>query len=329
MRNTQQPVKATSKRHLQRLLKAAIETHGPQVDCNHIDVSGIKDMSSLFAVSAFNGDISQWNTSSVVNMSAMFLDSPFDGDLSRWDTSSVTDMRHMFAKSKRHSGQPSFTGNISKWTLRSLDKMDCMFSNCEGPLQGVECWDVSNVCSMASLFSGTTAALDLSKWDVSGVRDMSFMFAHSSGKTGLNAWDVSKATNMNGMFQRSTDAVDIAGWNVAQVLNFEFMFFGSSVGPDLSEWSLHSKALINGMLDVDTMLAMDTISILHWVHALEKDHADFLLKWPTALERFHLHTPMLNSLGLPTLAAATWLQEDWLGRHPVLLDSTPLPSMNV
>ena len=46
---------------------------------------------------AFNQDISGWDTSSVINMSWMFTAADsFNQDISAWDVSNVTDMRYMF-----------------------------------------------------------------------------------------------------------------------------------------------------------------------------------------------------------------------------------------
>ena len=54
-------------------------------------------MQYMFPASAFNADISGWNTSSVTDMMQMFSGaSAFDADISGWDTSSVTNMQWMF-----------------------------------------------------------------------------------------------------------------------------------------------------------------------------------------------------------------------------------------
>jgi len=42
------------------------------------------DMSSLFADSLFNGDISNWNVSNVTNMSGMFEGSPLEANPPKW-----------------------------------------------------------------------------------------------------------------------------------------------------------------------------------------------------------------------------------------------------
>jgi surface protein len=65
------------------------------------DVSFVTNMSWMFrSASAFNQDLSTWDTSSVTNMSWMFSSaSAFNQDLSTWDTSSVTTMINMFTGS--------------------------------------------------------------------------------------------------------------------------------------------------------------------------------------------------------------------------------------
>ena len=61
------------------------------------DLSLVTDMSYMFATSAFNQDVSRWDTSSVTNMGDMFRGtSAFNQDISRWDISSVTNMQFIF-----------------------------------------------------------------------------------------------------------------------------------------------------------------------------------------------------------------------------------------
>jgi len=57
-------------------------------------------VAEMFESSAFNGDISNWDTSSVAATYRMFADSAFNGDLSNWDVSNIPYMAEMFAGSR-------------------------------------------------------------------------------------------------------------------------------------------------------------------------------------------------------------------------------------
>jgi surface protein len=60
--------------------------------------------------SAFNADISGWDTSSVTNMANMFRDaSAFNADISGWDTSKVATMQEAF------KGATAFDYDITGW----------------------------------------------------------------------------------------------------------------------------------------------------------------------------------------------------------------------
>jgi surface protein len=85
-------------------------------------------MRNMFSgATAFNSDISGWNTSSVTDMGGMFEGaSAFDADISGWDTSSVTDMLGMFrdasawlASYVRVDGSSSVDGPPSAWARSS------------------------------------------------------------------------------------------------------------------------------------------------------------------------------------------------------------------
>ena len=122
-------LKPANKKELEKLIDQRIKEQGPNCDLNDIDVREIKDMSSLFYNSEFNGDISLWNVSNVMFMDSMFEGSEFNGDLSKWDVSNVKDMHSMFYNS-------SFDGDISKWNVRRVKDMDYMFVG--SPLEGNE-----------------------------------------------------------------------------------------------------------------------------------------------------------------------------------------------
>ena len=106
---------ATNKKHLISLIYEEIKLSGTECDLNHIDISGVTNLSALFFESKFNGDISNWDVSNVTDMSYLFYNSKFNGSISAWDTSNITDMSNLFNKSK-------FNGDISTWDVFNVTK---------------------------------------------------------------------------------------------------------------------------------------------------------------------------------------------------------------
>jgi surface protein len=65
--------------------------------------------------SAFNGDISSWDTSQVTTMGTTFgRASAFNGDISGWDTSKVESMDKMFWEVN------AFNRDISHWDMSNV-----------------------------------------------------------------------------------------------------------------------------------------------------------------------------------------------------------------
>ena len=95
-----------------KLPPKGICSKGPHGPIRGWDVSGVTNMSNLYAFSNFNGVISKWDVSRVIVMNDMFRSAPsFSGDISKWDVSRVTDMNGMFWNAK------TFNGDISKWDV--------------------------------------------------------------------------------------------------------------------------------------------------------------------------------------------------------------------
>ena len=138
---------AENKVHLMQLIKGEMQAHGNHCNLNHIDVSNVTDMYSLFRRSAFDGDISKWDVSKVANMSFMFADSKFNQDISKWDVSHVINMYAMFYTSK-------FNQDISNWDVSSVINMLGMFKE-SAFNQDISKWKPKKLIYKGEIFNGS------------------------------------------------------------------------------------------------------------------------------------------------------------------------------
>ena len=168
-----------TKDELVEIIKTEVEKNGWECDLNHIDVSQITDMSSLFSeayagygLEKFNGDISEWNVSNVKDMSDMFwFAESFNSDISKWDVGKVTDMSEMF------NGATSFNQPICDWDVSKVTNMSHMFKNAKEFNQPIGDWDVSNVKDMSCMFNyAYSFNRDLSKWKLKANCDIINIF---------------------------------------------------------------------------------------------------------------------------------------------------------
>ena len=115
-------------------------------------------------------------------------------------------------------------------------------------------WDVSNVTSMSSAFSGNnTFNADISDWDTSNVTNMSFMFQQAPDfNQPIGGWDVSKVTDMSFMFRVVSTGIGafnqpLNEWDVSNVTKMNRMFEGSLFNQPLNEWDVSSVIEMGGM----------------------------------------------------------------------------------
>ncbi|GFR80595.1 gliding-associated ABC transporter substrate-binding protein GldG [Elysia marginata] len=246
---------------------------GLEADLYHIDVSGVTNMSHMFAMltdkalrimekkekkhnylAQFNGDLSAWDVSNVTNMMAMFSRSHFNGNISKWNVSKVTYMSERQKKEKeirdinrgKYTYLGLFNGDLSGWDVSNVKNMEGMFA-CSDFNGDISKWNVSKVENMVGMFHFSEFNGNISKWKVSKVENMSEMFSGSKFNGDISTWNVSEVTNMNGMFEGSEFNGDISGWKVSKVEDMSSMFSFSKFNSDISNWDIHSVTNMSSM----------------------------------------------------------------------------------
>ena len=150
--------------NIQDIVRSELSKLGPEADLNHIDVSKVTNMDSVFRLRQFNGDISAWDVSNVLNMDYMFQGTlHFNCDLSNWDVSNVTSMTKMF------SGNAEFEGKgLENWKIsQDIEYMDGMFWGCKKLKADLSNWDVKGKKIIDQMFSCCLSfECDLSSWEI-------------------------------------------------------------------------------------------------------------------------------------------------------------------
>ena len=141
-------IKATDET-IHEIVKAELDRLGHNADLNHIDVSKVTNMHSLFSCADgdlgskyedLNPDISKWDVGKVTRMSFMFWDCKnFNCDISQWDVGKVRYMDYIFYNCE------NFNQDISRWDVGNVEDMCSMFVNCNSFNQNLSSWDISKV----------------------------------------------------------------------------------------------------------------------------------------------------------------------------------------
>jgi len=117
------------------------------------------NMAEMFSTcTAFNQDLSAWNTSTVTSMRAMFQNADdFNQDISGWNVGAVTNMREMF----QYTNIFNNGGVALNWAnTAAVTNMSAMFKGATTFNQNISGWNVSSVTSSANfrLSSALTCA---------------------------------------------------------------------------------------------------------------------------------------------------------------------------
>jgi len=196
---------------------------------DYLDTTGTTNMYAMFnSATAFNQNISAWNTASVTSMVSMFQSAyAFNQSIGNWNVSKVTNMVAMF------SSATAFNQNIGSWNVSKVTSMASMFYSATTFNQNISAWNTSLVTSMASMFySATVFNQNLGSWNVSKVTTMANMFLNLNLTTSnydgiLNGWASLPSVNISVPFHagvsqysyraltaRNTTLIGVYGWTI-------------------------------------------------------------------------------------------------------------------
>lgn len=177
------------------------------------------------------------STSQVTDMSKLFKDeTAFNQDISNWDTTNVTNMESMF------EGATAFDQSIGNWDTGKVTSMASMFKNASTFNQDIGQWNTVSVTNMSSMFQGATEFnQDISQWNTSVLTDTSYMFYQAKNfNQPIGGWDMSNVTNVAGMFQEATQFNQPIGeWNVSKITNLDSIFWhATNFDQPIGNWDI-------------------------------------------------------------------------------------------
>ncbi len=218
-------------------------------DISGWDTSSVTNMSYMFSYApTFNQPIGSWDTSSVNTMYRMFRTPPgsaFNQDLSGWNTGAVTTMGEMFY------GASAFNGAVGTWDTSRVTTMSKMFSNAGNFNQPIGDWNTIGVTNMSNMFYVASAFNQpIGDWNTINVVGMSYMFFSASAfNQPIGDWNTGKVSTMRNMFSGAAAFNQpISTWDTAQVVYFDAMFNGASTfDQPIDSWTTTSAVSMNYM----------------------------------------------------------------------------------
>lgn len=171
-----------------QIIQYYLKKYGEDADLNGIDVSQVTDMSNIFYVTDFQGDVSEWDVSGVTNFSGMFGGCKrFNCDLSGWDVHSGITFNSMF------SGCERFNSDIGNWEMGSATSINSMFLNCYAFDKDLTKWDIQEVEDMDNAFCKCFSfkGKGLDHWKPIKVKKIAYAFYWcKSFNTDLSSWKI-------------------------------------------------------------------------------------------------------------------------------------------
>ncbi|MCQ2131291.1 MAG: DUF285 domain-containing protein [Bacteroidales bacterium] len=198
---------------------------------NKLDMSGVTDMSSMFADCYELTSIAlPVNTGSVADMNYMFYNCVKLQSITGIDnlnTGSVTNMYGMFKDCPALSAL-----DVTHFDTQNVTNMSQMFNGC-GSLSALDVthFDTQNVSNMGGMFAFCSALteLDVTNFDTQNVTNMSYMFNDCQNLSALDVayFNTSNVTDMSNMFAgcETLESLDITSFDTRSVENMQSMFF--------------------------------------------------------------------------------------------------------
>ena len=112
-------------------------------------------MGTFRSATAFNGNISNWNTISVTNFSEMFyVATSFNQNIDSWNTSNAITMSSMF------SSASSFNQNVNGWNTGNVINMSYMFAASSSFNRTLNSWNITKVTNATGMFQSSKISTD-------------------------------------------------------------------------------------------------------------------------------------------------------------------------
>lgn len=208
----------------------------------------------LTAVTAWGeGEVDQFSFNGAIGLTAvpttlpstltildeMFLGcSAFNGDISGWNTSNVTSMYRMF------EGATVFNRTLNNWNMGKVNTLSYMFKNATSFNQPIDNWDLSYLSIMVGMFQGASSFnQSVANIPVNQVTTLENVFdGASSFNQSLNAWanKLGNIVSLRNFLRNATSFVSgVSNFNTIRIETFESAFEGATkFNDDLSNWNV-------------------------------------------------------------------------------------------